>query len=81
MPAPEFPVIRCLPGEGPPRGLTVDIVFVGGPRVGSQAHVRNPAATIEDQRGIYRRTVACSDDGRLRYVWRPNALHHAVDTA
>jgi len=65
-------VIEYLPG-GEPDGpsVSVEVEFVGGPRNGQRETVTDRQATITDIGGIYRRSVACADDGALRYVWSP----------
>jgi hypothetical protein len=55
-----------------PPNLTV-ITYVGGPRTDRREVVREgvpPAAVyIPAERGMYRQSVRCADDGTLRYVW------------
>ena len=62
------PVIHFADGDGPAVSAT-EIEFVDGPRAGERAAAGALPATIDGSGGIYRRSVACADDGAVRYVW------------
>jgi hypothetical protein len=66
-------MIECVPGSGPVSDPTAEIEYVGGPRRGEREERRLRPAVIEAEGGEYARSVACADDGVLRYVWRPGA--------
>lgn len=47
------------------------VVFVDGPRNGEIAELEGPVTVIAVDGGVYRRSVRCADDRRLRYVFSP----------
>ncbi len=58
---------------GPDGGADADpaeAMFIGGPRGGERAQRPDPPERIAEPGGYYERSVRCSDDGALRYVWR-----------
>lgn len=68
-------MIDYLPDEGPPTRRDGDrIEYVNGPRSGErEAMIERPPSIAADG-GSYRRSVACADDGAVRYIWVPDAL-------
>ena len=64
-------MIEYLPGESGDRNGSSEVEFVGGPRNGQRAMLATHDESITDVGGIYRRGVACAEDGALRYVWVP----------
>jgi hypothetical protein len=67
-------VIRYLPEAGPnPPELPAEVTFVGGPRAGAREIRDELPATVRGVNGVYRRSVACADDGAVRYVWSDDA--------
>ncbi len=66
-------MIRYLPGSEPGPGLDDrEVEFVGGPRGGRRETLAEHPEMIEAAGGVYERSVACADDGALRYVWSPS---------
>ncbi len=71
-------MIEYLPGAGPRVDESADVEFVGGPRGGRREPRMVRPMALEEAGGVYRRGVACADDGVLRYVWV--AAERAADT-
>ncbi|MGH2466568.1 MAG: hypothetical protein ACRDGL_02400 [Candidatus Limnocylindrales bacterium] len=63
-------MIEYLPGLGPTaQRRRPSVTYVGGPRAGVAERRAAAPATIALPGGRYERSVACADDGALRYVW------------
>jgi hypothetical protein len=62
-------VIVYLPGEQPEPDPSAEVEFLGGPRNGERRQFADRVVTIPAEGGTYQRSVSCSDDGVLRYVW------------
>lgn len=56
------------------------VQFVGGPRDGEREQRRVAPALINSERGWYRRSVRCADDGALRYVFEEDPVEIAHRT-
>ena len=59
--------IRWLSPDNRPGGG--DYVYIGGPLGGDRGHRRDLAEQIDMPGGRYVRSLACADDGAVRYVW------------
>lgn len=53
------------------------VEFVGGPRDGKRERLGDTPALINADRGTYRRSVRCADDGALRYVYDEDPIQIA----
>jgi hypothetical protein len=62
-------MIEYLGGTEPRPAPTPDVEFVGGPRAGERVVLTARPEMISGAGGVYRRSVACADDGAQRYVW------------
>ncbi len=63
-----------------PREAQVDsalVEFVGGPPDGERELLSDAPAVIHAERGTYRRSVRCADDGALRYVFDKDPIQIA----
>ena len=65
-------MIDYLPGNEPGPAESGEIEYVGGPRGGQRDRIEAWPAELPAEGGAYRRSVACADDGALRYVWIPS---------
>jgi hypothetical protein len=66
-------MIDYLGGDEAMPASNPEIEFVGGPRAGQRVIMAARPETISLPHGVYRRSVACADDGAQRYVWSPKS--------
>jgi hypothetical protein len=71
-------MIEYVGGTEPGPASTPDVEFVGGPRAGERVVLTTRPEMIRGAGGVYRRSVACADDGAQRYVWS-SSLASSVD--
>jgi hypothetical protein len=62
-------VIKFDPAEVPSRSIT-GRVFLDGPMAGQRDRMDLAPDAIAAPGGVYVRSVACVDDGLIRYLWR-----------
>jgi hypothetical protein len=73
-------MIEYLPGHEPKLSkVTAEVEYVCGPRGGQREERQQRPAVIEAERGAYRRSIQCADDGRLPYVWEPGPAAEAFE--
>ncbi len=74
-----IPRLEYLPDTRPrgPQSDSALVQFVGGPRDGERELLGDTPAVIHTERGTYRRSVRCADDGALRYVFDDDSIRIA----
>ena len=75
-------MIRYLPGDRPNPAESREVEFIGGPRAGERGPLDELPDALPAPGGIYRRSVACADDGLRRYVWsaaRVPTMHRTAE--
>lgn len=79
MSARRFPTIAYAPNarQAVRRSEPALVEFVGGPRDRKREWLGDTPALINAERGTYRRSVRCADDGALPYVFDEDPLEIA----